>query len=653
LRATRALVLLAGFYLIGIGLIVLLVGADALVIWGVSKSGIPVFAAGKLLVLPLLLCVPVVRGMVAVRRKDRGGTEDGLPVTEADQPALWALVRDLATRVGTRPPREIVLVGAVNAAVTERARLLGLLPGPRRLYLGVPLLVGLTEEQLAAVLAHELGHYSGRDTRLAGLTMRGRAAVFRTVEEFRKRSGSSASGSLHRSIGKLYLGYGRFSLRATQAVARRQELAADRISATVAGRGAAASALRETAVLDGAFDFYVHRFAAFGWEDRMLPPQGEFFGGLRHLLAAPGRRERLAALRAELPEEKSSPYESHPPTAERVKLIEALPDDGRGPGTGGRPGTALILDPARTFAAVEAAALVDDAAATMRHLPWEELAREAGAARVRRGTAELVKAASLAGRPLPADPPGALLAFLDAIDAGQLWEIGALLPKSEQARYATGRAAREFARPQLTRGLGLLLATALLADGRARWCLDWDDEPHLAVPAWAEPNAPALAAAVADRPDTAPLRALLAGADPYEAESAPEASADASTNVPGNADPAGASPTASANPPTPVPAADASLSASATPGDASPTANPNPPTPAPAPAALATSAHPGPYPGPYPVGGTPDSPASPAAYPGTGPADAASADPRALLARTAATPAPAPVPGDPGPERHA
>jgi Zn-dependent protease with chaperone function len=36
--------------------------------------------------------------------------------------------------------------------------------GPRRLCLGVPLMQGLNEAQLRAVLAHELGHYSNSDT---------------------------------------------------------------------------------------------------------------------------------------------------------------------------------------------------------------------------------------------------------------------------------------------------------------------------------------------------------------------------------------------------------------------------------------------------------------------------------------------------------
>ncbi len=35
------------------------------------------------------------------------------------------------------------------------------------MYIGAPLLIGLSVDQMRSVLAHELGHYSGRHTALA------------------------------------------------------------------------------------------------------------------------------------------------------------------------------------------------------------------------------------------------------------------------------------------------------------------------------------------------------------------------------------------------------------------------------------------------------------------------------------------------------
>ncbi|MFC5150010.1 M48 family metallopeptidase [Streptomyces aureoversilis] len=180
-RALRALVLLADFYLVALAILGVLVGADAAAwIWA------PPPVAIKVTVLSAVLGFPVLRGTFALGAST-GEEKEALPLTEAEQPELCGTVRSLAGRSGTRPPDEILLTEEVNAAVSEDARLLGLLPGRRRLYLGVPLLTGLSEPQLHSVIAHELGHYSDADTRMAGITRRGRDCVLRTVAAFQER----------------------------------------------------------------------------------------------------------------------------------------------------------------------------------------------------------------------------------------------------------------------------------------------------------------------------------------------------------------------------------------------------------------------------------------------------------------------------------
>ncbi len=131
LRALRALVLLAGFYLLGVLLLAVLAGTDYLLF-----AHAPAAVATKLAVVSVLLAIPLVRGLLMLRTP-KGEEPAGLPVTEADEPELWRTVRELADQVGTRAPSRIVLTGDVNAAVSEDARLLGLLPGatpalPRR-----------------------------------------------------------------------------------------------------------------------------------------------------------------------------------------------------------------------------------------------------------------------------------------------------------------------------------------------------------------------------------------------------------------------------------------------------------------------------------------------------------------------------------------
>lgn len=281
LRALRALVLLAGFYLLGVFLLAALGGIDYAVV--TTLHG-PIVA--KLLLASVVLTVPIVRGMFMLRTP-KGEPQPGVTVGEAQEPELWAVVRDIAQQVGTRAPDEIVLIDEVNAAVAEDAKLLGLRPGTRRLYLGLPLMTGLDEMQLRAVLAHEMGHYANFDTRLTPLIARGRAQLIRTIGYFHERADkkvakererqerkdekriakgkkakgvdTAGEGAMYRAMAKIYIAYGNFYMRATRSASRRQELAADLASVRVAGRDSAASALRELNALDSAHDFYMGR----------------------------------------------------------------------------------------------------------------------------------------------------------------------------------------------------------------------------------------------------------------------------------------------------------------------------------------------------------------------------------------------------------
>ncbi|MDX3851758.1 M48 family metallopeptidase [Streptomyces sp. AK02-01A] len=522
LRALRALVLLTGFYLLGLVMLGVLAGIDwAATLWTPGSVYV------KLYVVSVVLAIPIVRGMFLLRGpKDDG--PPGLPVTDAREPRLWQTVRALAEQVGTRAPDEIVLIGDTNAAVSEDARLMGLLGGRRRLYLGLPLMAGLTESQLRAVLAHELGHYSNADTRLSAITVRGRIQVLRTIAHFEEKAGRTAAkeqarqekkaakalakgksakeidttgaGITYRVMAAIYTAYAKLYIRATESGSRRQELAADRAAARIAGRDATASALREIPVLDAAHGFYMNSYATLGVGAGLLPPPGEVFGGIRHLLTA--RHQELDEMRRDLPTENTSPYDSHPPIAERVARIEALPDDGRAFEPTG-PSLALLDSPEQTLAALEPAVLTADALG-MRRLDWPELVHESMATYTERSAEPLRRAtAEITGDP-------SLSALLNAIDAGALWQLADLLPKSGEATSATGRAAREFARPALRRGLSQLVSTELVRQGRARWELSWSDPASLRLPQGYDKALPAaLDAAVADRPDTEPLRKLL------------------------------------------------------------------------------------------------------------------------------------------------
>ncbi|WP_249374744.1 M48 family metalloprotease [Streptomyces sp. I05A-00742] len=505
----------------------LLVGSGVFVYWSLGAHPVTL----KIIILPLLLTIPLIRGVLHVRTPQDDG-EGGLPVTEAEQPRLWAAVREVAAAAGTRPPDEILLVGDVNAAVSENSRFLGLIPGHRRLYIGAPLMTGLTEDQLRAVLGHEFGHYCNADTRISAITLRGRHSVARTVKAFRlqsenqrakerakqekaaekrvrkgrrpKKIDTTGAGLGYRMMARLFVVYAKFYLRTTRSAGRRQELAADRVAVHVAGRDAAASALRRTAALAELHEFYVDSYATLGLRAGLLPPHGQFYGGLWYLLSDPGRRAEVERLSRELPEGEPSPYDAHPPMAERVRLIEALPDDGRGAGAPVQSSLVLLDDPEGVLARLEEATLAPEVL-ELRRAPWPELVHlgiranyAADAEHLRRAAAEFTGG------------DGSLRALLDAVDGGLLWHIAGRLPGASQDG---GEVLPHEILAELRHGLSRLAVLELVDARWAGWELSWSGAARLHLPeGYAESLPGAVAAVAAEIPDTRPLRGLLPAA---------------------------------------------------------------------------------------------------------------------------------------------
>ncbi|WP_042380587.1 M48 family metallopeptidase [Streptacidiphilus melanogenes] len=524
LRAVRALVLLAGFYLLGLVLLVVMGVADWLLVTRLFVAP-AAWLIAVILMSTVVAATTILRGMYAFLRAGRfGPVADAIRVTPADairvtpeeEPELWEQVRAAASVTGELPPEELYLTAKVNASVAEESRLLGLLPGRRRMFLGLPLLAGLTVPRLQAVLAHEFGHYGNLDTRLGAITMRGRAAVLHTVRVFHR-----GSTRLQHLIGALYGAYATMFLRTSQPVARRQEFAADQAAARHAGRDATANALRALPVLDAAHQHYLRTYAGMGSKLGALPPVGEVHGGFRRLLAARSE-EGLAVLRNGQRAPRPHEYDSHPPMAERIARIEELPADGRADESAGEPSAlALLHDPDRVFAELEKCVL-PPATAELRRLSWDDLAMiraladaDGWSKPLRVAVARSLRSevgGRAGGELVPDDELPSLAEVLDAIDRGLLWtEIANRMPKPGQASRLTGESARNFIRPKVFDGLAGMVHLHLAKAGHAVPDVAWSGIPGVALPeAWEAGMDNALDAAVSDTPDTTPLRALLA-----------------------------------------------------------------------------------------------------------------------------------------------
>lgn len=500
-HAVRLLGLLLGFYVMALGLLAAIVAANVVLFDAALKGGYVTFL---FVGVSVAFASPLVSGLLASVRGMNRHRPAALRVSPDEQPELWARVLKVAAAMDTSAPAELWLVAEPVAAVWQSSWLLGLVAGRRRMVLGIPYLTGLTERQLDAVIAHELGHFARRDTFLAGLAARNRAGLTRVLDRYAE----DGSGIGH-AMGSLFAGYARFCLRVTQAEARLGELAADRAAARIAGRDTTAAALRRIPLVTAAHTRYLREYAGIGIELGLLPPAGEVHSGFAAFLDSDTWREEERRLIADPPREKTSPYDSHPPMRERVALIEALPADAAGTYPDGpSPVAAGLLDDPAGIGSRTVLALPETAG--LRQLPWRELAAAAGTAELDAETVPVLRAGRAVLRS-PAD----LAALLDTVDAGRWPEVVDCMPRTGDVGHMllddSLRARNEAAAADQLYSLAL---TSLVGSGRARWDLDWERGKHLEFDegvhaALDRALDAALTPSDGAEPDTSQLRGLL------------------------------------------------------------------------------------------------------------------------------------------------
>jgi Zn-dependent protease with chaperone function len=441
LRAAASVFMLLGFYVVAL---IQLAAVLAFVTWISVVGNVGV---GLKLGLPLLFAVGATGVGLWRAIRTRPEPLHGLIVAPHDAPELWGLVQNLAREVGTRIPDEIRLVAEVNAAVSEDTKLLGLIGGRRRLYLGMPLLQALSVDQLRSVVAHELGHYSGRHTRLGAVAYRGRLAIGHTIGRIGKWN----------PVGWTFRGYARLYLLVDNAVSRRQELEADQASVRLAGPEVAISALRELPVIGAAWGFYFDRYIAWGWEAGYAPD--DFFGGFGRLVAA--RHEELAKLRDDEPEEHKSRWDTHPSDAERIALMRTAPQAGHP--VDGRP--AAMLVPSITTVGIALQREVVEVG-SREVLPWPQFTAAAATAGLQRKADRLFRSL---GR-LTGSPDPGLGTLFDLVAAGRLGEL---------AEEFYPNATRKEAALKFADAMDLLFTLAAVRSGTAYWRHSWTEPVSL------------------------------------------------------------------------------------------------------------------------------------------------------------------------------
>ena len=168
--------------------------------------------------------------------------DPGRALTEAEAPDLWRLVRDVAALIKTRPVNEIRITPGAELAVYERGSFRAKMSdsAERILIVGAATLNGFDQNAFRAVLAHEYGHFSNRDTAGGDIAFRVNTDIMRTAESM--AAGGTAT---FYNIGFQFLRVFHFIFRRiTHGASRLQEVLADRVAAYHFGPDAFEEGLR-------------------------------------------------------------------------------------------------------------------------------------------------------------------------------------------------------------------------------------------------------------------------------------------------------------------------------------------------------------------------------------------------------------------------
>lgn len=228
----RRLINVAGmYYYVSIPFVIFLVLAVAGgIVYGFLVLGrIPI----KLVVILVVGALVTVYKMVHSLFVRVTSEEPGRSLSPEEAPGLWSLTREVAENLGTRPLDQIRIAPGTEMAVYEggsyRDRQKDL--GRRTLVVGLGLLPGFDQTPFRAVLAHEYGHLSHRDTAGGDVALRVNQDMMKFAYAI-GRSGQAVWWNVAFQFLRLYhLLFRRISHGAT----RLQEVLADRAAARLYG----------------------------------------------------------------------------------------------------------------------------------------------------------------------------------------------------------------------------------------------------------------------------------------------------------------------------------------------------------------------------------------------------------------------------------
>lgn len=303
-RAWLALLLMAGFYVLALGLafgLLYIPYAEFVYAHRVSPKLAVACVGGALAILWSIL-----------PRWD-SFQQPGPRLEPNQHHRLFAILNTVAKATGQTMPSEVYLIPNVNAFVSSRGGVMGFM-SRRIMGLGAPLMQALTVCEFKAVIAHEFGHYVGGDVGLGPWIYKTRAAIVRTVSGLKQGS----------ALQIPFLMYANLFFKVTFGISRHQEYQADKLAANTIGAKPLKDGLRKIHGAGLAYKSYWDTEVEPVLSRKLQPPLMEGFKQFMNIESV----SSAVSQQVETHEKsgKSESYDSHPSLKERVEALRSLPD---------------------------------------------------------------------------------------------------------------------------------------------------------------------------------------------------------------------------------------------------------------------------------------------------------------------------------------
>ncbi len=264
----------------------------------------------KVVLIPLGLALIVLRSLWV-----KFPVPEGHELRYDDAPRLFDLAK--STRAATNGPalHKILLTDEFNAAIVQHPRLGVFGWHENYLVVGLPLLRGLSADEVQAVISHEFGHLSGRHGVFSAWIYRVRQTWDQVLERMREEQ-HFGSGIYER----FFNWYAPYFAAYSFALARAKEYEADRMSVQLCGKETAARALVKANVRSKALseEFWP---AFFDRASTEAEPPKQTFDEMLAALRQPIAPEKANMWLSQVLSEKRSYDDAHPAPVDRLKAF--------------------------------------------------------------------------------------------------------------------------------------------------------------------------------------------------------------------------------------------------------------------------------------------------------------------------------------------